>query len=258
MGHHLFRRLSILFRLMPTFKITNWQAWAPNIRDRSTWEDWARSPGVHRIASAGADNVPELAFLSAMQRRRLSPFARRVVDCAWPLSQTMSNMPVVFASRHGELSRSHALLQDLVSEQPLSPTAFGLSVHNALLGVWSILRGETIENVAIASRLDGLEHALLEAQLLLAQGHEGVLVIAAEAEPPPEYLEHLEDLPHPYVAAFLIQAGEPCSVTSTAPEASDIACELPHPMSLIRHLILATPSWRHAGPRCTWQWTQRS
>jgi hypothetical protein len=52
-----------------------------------------------------------------------------------------SDVPLVFASRHGDVARSMDLLGALVSDQPLSPTGFGLSVHNAIAALYSIARG---------------------------------------------------------------------------------------------------------------------
>jgi hypothetical protein len=57
-------------------------------------------------------------------------------------------------------------LSDLANDQPLSPTQFSLSVHNAMIGLWSIMRGETSEMTALAAAGDGLEHGMLEAAAL--------------------------------------------------------------------------------------------
>ena len=131
----------------------------------------------------GTGSLPDLTFLPSLKRRRLSSLARMVVSCAWPLAEGQAPMPMVFASRHGETSRSFKLLHDLADGEPLSPTAFGLSVHNAILGLWSILRKETEEGVALSGDSDMLEHALQEARLLLAAGAPRVLVVAAEERP---------------------------------------------------------------------------
>ena len=52
-------------------------------------------------------------------------------------------MPLVYASRHGETTRNFALLSDTAEQQPLSPTQFSLSVHNAIIGLWSIFQGDS-------------------------------------------------------------------------------------------------------------------
>ena len=66
----------------------------------------------------------------------------------WPLAEGLEDLPLVFISRHGETPRTLDILSDLASEQPLSPTQFSLSVHNAVIGLWSILRNETSEMTA--------------------------------------------------------------------------------------------------------------
>lgn len=190
-----------------------------------------------------------------MQRRRLSPLARAVFECAWPVADGRPAMPLVFASRHGETPRNFGLLQALAAGEPLSPTAFGLSVHNAIAGQWSIIRRETTESVALSAEDDGLEHAFVEACLLLADGHDDVLVVVAEEQPPPPYAPWIDDVPFSYAAAFRLRAGagwrlETAADTGAAPQL------WPNALNLLRHLNLQTPSWRHANRARQWLWTR--
>ncbi|MFS2047223.1 beta-ketoacyl synthase chain length factor, partial [Stenotrophomonas geniculata] len=62
-----------------------------------------------------------------------------------------SDVPLVFASRHGDVARSMDLLGALVGDQPLSPTGFGLSVHNAIAALYSIARGHRGNYLALAA-----------------------------------------------------------------------------------------------------------
>ena len=79
-------------------------------------------------------------------------------------------MPTVFCSRHGEVSRSVDLLMDLAKAEPLSPTSFGLSVHNATAGLFSIARSDHTNSIALAAGQSSVEHAVIEACGLLADG----------------------------------------------------------------------------------------
>jgi len=174
-------------------------------------------------------------------------------------------MPLVFASRHGETSRSFPLLQALAAEEPLSPTSFCLSVHNAIAAQWSILRGETAESVALSAEDDGLEHAFIEAGLLLSTGHTQVLVVVAEESPPEAYAAWVSDVPFSYVAAFVVCTGDDWRLTLNSPkvaithrsETPQHHC--PNPLNLVRHLLLQTPSWQHASNHSSriWQWTRQ-
>lgn len=190
-----------------------------------------------------------------MQRRRLSPMARAVFECAWPVAQGQPPMPLVYASRHGETTRNFGLLQSLAAGEPLSPTAFGLSVHNALAGQWSIIRRETTESIALSAEDDGLEHAFLEAGLLLADGHHNVLVVLAEERPPAPYSPWIDDVPFSYAAAFRLRAGADWRL-ETSPGAGAAPRLWPNALNLLRHLNLQTPSWRHANHARQWLWTR--
>ncbi len=199
-----------------------------------------------------------------MQRRRLSPMARAVFECAWPVAAGQPPMPLVFASRHGETTRSFGLLQALAAGEPLSPTAFGLSVHNAIAGQWSIIRRETDESVALSAEEDGLELAFLEAGLLLAEGHDNVLVVLAEERPPAPYSPWIDDVPFSYAAAFRLRTGCGWRLENSADPASrpgDTAADSappgwPNALNLLRHLALRTPRWQHANRGRHWLWTR--
>ena len=207
----------------------------------------------------GTGSLPDLTFLPSLKRRRLSSLARMVVSCAWPLAEGQAPMPMVFASRHGETSRSFKLLHDLADGEPLSPTAFGLSVHNAILGLWSILRKETEEGVALSGDSDMLEHALQEARLLLAAGAPRVLVVAAEERPPNAYLRWITDVPFSYATAFRLSASPQWQISLQARSPGELARDeavWPHPLNLLRHILLQTPSWQHTGPTRRWTWTR--
>ena len=238
---------------MLNFSITHWQAWAPSIHNLSCWQDWAQAP----YCPTAHDDIPRLDFLPPMQRRRLSAMARMVFACAWPLAEGQAPMPVVYASRHGETSRGFELLQTLAKGEDLSPTSFGLSVHNAILGQWSIVRQETCESVALSIDGDGAEHAFLEAGALQARGHDQVLVILTEETPPGAYRPWTDDIPFPHAAAFVVGRGTDMSLElADAPAQTDEA-GLPSSLNLIRHLALGRSRWHCRTSNRTWTWTRR-
>jgi hypothetical protein len=168
-------------------------------------------------------------------------------------------MPLVFASRHGETSRSFGLLQSLAADEPLSPTAFGLSVHNAIAAQWSIIRRETAESVALSVEDDGLEHAVIEAAMLFGQGHQDVLVVLAEELPPDPYAPWVQDVPCSYALALHLRPGGDWTLAMDPPRAApaaDAPQAWPNPLNLLRHLLLRTGAWRHAGRTRHWTWTR--
>jgi len=224
-----------------------------------------------------------------MQRRRLSPLARMAVGSAWPLTAEGEAVPMVYASHHGETTRGYELLHALAQDEPLSPTSFSLSVHNACAGMWSILRHDTTETVALSVQGDGLESAIVEASLLLDAGHPAVLVVLAEERPPESYTAWIDDIPFPYGLALRVTAGQDYALELQAPAPGDVALHiqgapashtagmpaaplredlsaqpagaaiaLPNPLNLLRHLALGSRDWTHSHPRRQWRWQHLS
>ncbi|MDO5639216.1 MAG: beta-ketoacyl synthase chain length factor [Neisseria sp.] len=187
-----------------SFRIAAMRAVCPHFAAPEDWQTWARDGAF----DAAAVYKPALDFLPAMQRRRLGVSARLVFDAAWPLAEAHPPCPMVFASHDGELNRSVELWLGLLREGSVSPTSFGLSVHNALAGQWSMLRGDMSENTALSVRCDGLETALAEAYALLQEGAERVLVVVADEPLKSEYAVAAERAPFAYALAMMVEAGD--------------------------------------------------
>ncbi|HQQ73774.1 MAG TPA: beta-ketoacyl synthase chain length factor [Pseudomonadales bacterium] len=165
-----------------TASLLGWSAWTPGISTPEEWQAWA--DGTRPIAAA--PDSPPVDFIPAMQRRRLSRLSRLSLAAAYSCAGEKHNLPTVFASRHGEIHRTFGLLSDLAQNEPLSPMAFSLSVHNTASGLYSIATGNTAPSTAIAAGLDTLPMALIEAIGQL-QRHEEVMVVYAEEPLPDAY-----------------------------------------------------------------------
>ncbi|ASK26925.1 3-oxoacyl-ACP synthase [Neisseria chenwenguii] len=187
-----------------SFNIKAWNAASSRIADKEQWRLWAEG-GL--AADAQPEHKPAVAFLPAMQRRRLGLAARLMFEAAWPLAEEFSGAPLVFVSHDGELNRSFELWPALICGEGVSPTSFGLSVHNALAGQWSVQRGDMSENTALAVGADGFENALAECYAMLCEGAERVLLVAAEDPLKSEYALEAGRAPFPYAAAFLLEKG---------------------------------------------------
>ena len=192
-----------------------------------------------------------------MQRRRLSPMARMVFDCAWPLAEDRPPMPLVFASQHGETTRSFALLQAMGRNEGLSPTSFGLSVHNAIAGMWSIVRGDKTESIALSVNADGLEHAFMEAAFLLRRGARAALVVLAEERPPPAYTPWIHDVPFSYAVAFRVERGPQWRLEQCQDESGGRQL-WPNALNLVRHLCLGSASLHNTSGDRHWLWTRNT
>lgn len=167
------------------FSITEWAAWAPGLVQREDWLAWARQP----VVPQGEDS-PALAEIPAMQRRRIERLGRMAIQAAcWCEAGDGADaqVPLVFASRHGDVARSIELLESLAGDAALSPTAFGLSVHNAVAALYSIARGQRGNYLALAAGRSTVEAACVEAFGLLAEGAPEVRVVCYEAPLPSVY-----------------------------------------------------------------------
>ncbi|VTP60563.1 Uncharacterised protein [Serratia rubidaea] len=76
----------------------------------------------------------------------------------------------IFTSRHGELERTHKILQHLHQKQPLSPTDFAMSVHNTAAGWLTIIAKNTLPTTSLAAGEDSFQQGMIEAQGVLASG----------------------------------------------------------------------------------------
>ncbi len=238
-----------------TFDISQWRAWAPGLQTPEQWQRWA----VHAEAPVHADAAPDVAFLPALQRRRLSHLARMAFAVGWPLAEGHAALPLVFVSRHGETPRTFSILCELAERQPLSPTQFSLSVHNAIIGLWSILRGETSEMTALAAAGDGFEQGLLEAAGLLHDGAPAVLLIVAEEQPPEAYRPRITDVPFAYAMGLLITPGEQWQLSlggNQQPSPSDT--DLPHALRWLRAHLSDRQHFTHAWKQRAWSWQRQS
>ncbi|UTW09522.1 beta-ketoacyl synthase chain length factor [Pseudomonas benzenivorans] len=232
------------------FRIDQWRAWAPGLDSTDDWRAWCRAPAPLE----DGQQQPDVGFLPALQRRRLSRLARMMLHVAWPLAEGHEALPLVFASRHGDAPRTLALLSELARGEPLSPTQFSLSVHNAIIGLWSIQRGDTSEMTALAAEGDGLEQALLEAVSLLGEGAPAVLLVVAEEMPPALYSPYVDDVPFPYAVALRLTPGVDWRLQLQS--GSGPRADWPHALNLLRALCDERHCLEHYWKNRQWTWSR--
>ncbi|MFC5474841.1 beta-ketoacyl synthase chain length factor [Paraherbaspirillum soli] len=187
------------------FSIASHAAWAPGLETEAAWQAWAHSP----FAIVGSAE-PKVAAMPAMLRRRAGFIGKMALEVAYRCLDGRSGVPTVFCSRHGECARSVELLSDLVQESPLSPTSFSLSVHNAAAGLLSIARRDQVSHAALSASHSGVEHAVIEACGLLADGAPEVLLVVYDGLLPEVFQEYQDCDDQPFAWAWLmVPAGNP-------------------------------------------------
>jgi hypothetical protein len=235
------------------FSITCDAAWAPGLDTRDAWKAWADSD-----IQVVAGTEPAVRAMPALQRRRLGFLGKMALEVAYECLGTRTDVPTVFCSRHGEVSRSVDLLRDLAYGEPLSPTSFGLSVHNAIGGMFSIARGDISNNIALSAGSSSIEHALIEACGLLADGEKAVLLVAYDCPLPPVYADFQDDDAQPFAWAWLIEppqqdvvslSWQPLAHAGTTEAASPLA-----DLDILRFFLRGDRCLERTGDRQLWQW----
>ncbi|HWW04383.1 beta-ketoacyl synthase chain length factor [Collimonas sp.] len=182
------------------FSVVSDAAWAPGLDTTAAWQAWAGKPYV--IEGSGDAAV---AAMPAMLRRRAGSMGKMALEAAYRCLDGRIDVPTVFCSRHGECARSTELLTDLAQGQPLSPTSFSLSVHNAAAGLFSIARQDPASHTALAAGHSGVEHAVIEACGLLADGAAEVLLVVYDGMLPEVFHEFQDCQEQAFAWAWLMR-----------------------------------------------------
>jgi hypothetical protein len=154
------------------FVIREWNAWAPGISRREDWPGWL----AHQVfAQAGKAAIP-VTVPKALQRR-LTPLAAAVFNAAEACIDPGQSLPIVFSTAQGETNKSLEMLKSIQSGEEVSPTAFSLSVHNAIAGLFSMAYANHQEITVVAPGQDGIAPAFIEALGLLQEGHREILMV---------------------------------------------------------------------------------
>ncbi len=239
---------------MLCFQVESWAAIAPGLSSRDDWQHWFQSPCT-------LDKVIEkiaLPQIPPMQRRRFTALGKCVMGAVLPLLETDQAMPAVFASRHGDTRQTLSLLQELGQGEPLSPAAFSLSVHNAVSGLYSIVRKDISAVTAIAAAQGLLVNTLFEAVSQLAE-HEQVLCVLYDAPLPELYERYVACDAFPYAVAFILSrnTGDPYQLTAVSSGAKASA-ELPQALGFVRTVLgLDDACYLEANQQC-WRFNRRT
>jgi 3-oxoacyl-(acyl-carrier-protein) synthase len=168
---------------------------------------------------------PKLDFVPAMQRRRLSPFAKialytaeNALSTPSTLSETLKSetsrsetaeqaaqIDIVFSSRHGDLHKTAELLTELSADQDISPTAFSTSVHNAVPGLYSILKQNKQAINAISAGKDSFFYAFVDAYARLKSGRSNkLLIVHVDRELPALYAQFQDEQQIAHAVAMVV------------------------------------------------------
>jgi len=241
------------------FRICDWSAFAPGLEVRQGWLDWAQKPWLPT-----GEAMPALSEMPPMQRRRVEKLGRMALQVAfWCQTAADSGWPLVFASRHGDLSRTYAMLQELARGEALSPTHFGLSTHNAIAAQYTITRAFPTNYLAVSAGACSAEAAVVEAQGLLADGASDVLIVNYDSAVPDDYREFADEPGCDFAWAWRVSAVDPSqspagsrfSLTAGVKSTASVPKPgLPHGLDVLRFVLSADPTLDFADADRSWHW----
>lgn len=237
-----------------SFNITQWQVASTRLHTHQDWQQWAN----HQLdIHTRVDNKPELTFMPPIQKRRLSLSARLMFQATNGLINQNNHTPIITVSRDGEIARNFELWLSLLRDKEISPTSFGLSVHNALVGQLSMFYHNTNESSALSSQQSTLETAIVEACGILSETNQPILIICIGNPLPTQYnVQPFKRTPFPYALAMLIEPGKDWQLSmyphitplTTTPQHHDSA------LTWLQNIHQNQTAWQHNNQRQIWQW----
>ena len=240
-----------------SFSIARHAAWAPGLTTAEEWAQWAQAPFA---IAAGAE--PGVTMMPPMLRRRAGPLGKMALEVAYQCLDGRSDVPSVFCSRHGEVARAVDLLTDLAHGEPLSPTSFGMAVHNATAGLLTIARADRANHIAVAAGEASVEHAVIEACGLLADGAPMVLLVAYDF-PLPEPLAAFDDgheQPHAWAWLMVPAQDKAISLSWSAcgaeQKSAAVDLVLPGGLEVLRFQVGGARQMERVAERRRWRWSR--
>jgi hypothetical protein len=176
--------------------LADWPAAARVLRAEQPWQS---SPTL----------LPLPQGLPPAERRRTGDVVKLALavglEAAASAGADPAMLPAVFTSSGGDGPNCHEMCVALASGEPLSPTRFHNSVHNAAAGYWGIATGATPACNALCAHDASFAAGLLEALTQVTAEGNAVLLIAYDASYP-EPLRQVRPIPDAFGVALLLAA----------------------------------------------------
>jgi hypothetical protein len=235
--------------------LRRWWAWAPGLEAPGDWRAWCASP-----VPLGTAGQPDVGFLPPLLRRRCAPLARAMLAATWGCCRAdeLPRVATVFASRHGNINESIGLLECVALGQPLSPTRFSHTVHNAQAGLFSIAADNREASSSIAACESTFGSGWLEALTLLERAPDRpVLLVVGDAPLDPTFALRVEEPAAFYAVALLL-----CSAADghglrfgmeSAPAPGEVR-PWPDALAFLRWYLSDEPGLVLASGRRRWRW----
>ncbi len=117
---------------------------------------------VHNQRVCEGMEYVDISFIPASLRRRLSQIEKVALCLLNGSADQQGKFRSVFASRWGEWQRISKLILQVCDEEEMSPWGFSTSVHNATVGLFSLIRKNKESYTTVAADEQTLEMGILE------------------------------------------------------------------------------------------------
>lgn len=286
-----------------SFTFEQWYGLSAGLTSLQAWQDWAklllitpnhstehhlkqRQQNVQSTVQSSRNASDDLTFdkIPAMMRRRMSTLSKLAVQVALTLLEQQQEIDyLIFASRHGELTRTSALIEDILKGEAASPIAFSQSVHNTAAGLTTIASAKPIPLTSIAAGVDTFQQALIEAYAYLAENpHHRVLIVDFDQPLPSPYQQYEDQAFHDYACGFILTTStinsitndtshqytatlktkrhrdmsEPQTIVPPLLAQSSPLLLLPQSLQILAHMLGKQSHWSISGARQIWHWQQ--
>lgn len=234
-----------------SFNIDAWLAHSNGLSSSQNWESWANDLQWPEDGTLDSSAIP------AMMRRRMSHLSKLAVQTSIELLNQHQVDYLVFASRHGELHRSVAIIKDILLGEQASPMAFSQSVHNTAAGLATIATKQPIPLTSIAAAENTFQSALIEAWLYLDAHPEHKVLVVDFDQPVPEMYRRFEFQHYQgYGLGLVLSAGEQFQLSGQVSDGNQ-PHQLPQALEFLRHFVLNHNQWSLKGSNQTWTWHRK-
>jgi len=242
------------------FNIKEWAAYAPGLQDQAAWLSWAKDGHL-----PSGDDVPGLSEMPAMQRRRLERVGRFALQVAyWCQTAEAADIPLVFASGHGDIQRTYEIMEVLAWKELLCPRNFCLSIQNAIVAHYSIARQLKQNYLAVAAGKSTAEAGLIEASGLLHDGAEEVMVVMYDGLLPEAYATFQDESTAEYAWAWRLtkaNSGTPSyslEIMKAEERIAENRSGLPHGLDVMRFMLAGDKSLEFDDGHRRWRWQRHA
>lgn len=235
------------------FNIDDWIGLSPSLLTQSDWLAWSKNnqkwPGALTPVPAN--------LIKPMVRRRMSSLSKLALQAALQISVDASIDYIIFASRHGELTRTVKLIEDILQGEDASPMAFSQSVHNTAAGLFTISANRATPVTSIAAVESTLHHALIEAAVYLQENPQHrVLVVDFDEPLPTQYEKYEQPVDYQgYAFAAILSHGDQFQLSwEKNNQVEPLQPQRPQSLSVIDFVVKGAQQATIFDPRFAWYW----